>query len=209
MKKTILLFAVIILMGCSDKKVCPSCNGNGVLMIQGQFKTCLLCNGEKEVSEDKYDQFINLMNNQGFKNVRSGSTEQMASCPMCSGSGVFSDGFSSMTCKECNGSGQVTTQRAAQLHQALRQLDQMTGGGGFGGTSIQGSGSGNTNNYRQETNEVDRSCHSCNGSGNCGHCAGRGEVRYDGNYGQPGGIMDCPICKGTGRCGVCNGRGEI
>lgn len=45
-------------------------------------------------------------------------------------------------------------------------------------------------------------CPTCNGTGRCSFCGGRGEKIYNGVY------YDCEMCHGTGHCyGKCGGRG--
>ncbi|MDO4161274.1 MAG: hypothetical protein Q4D41_12555 [Prevotellaceae bacterium] len=135
---------------------------------------------------------------------RQNNTSAMATCSMCSGTGVFSAPGTQSTCSECSGTGRVTAQRSAELQQALQQVDAMTGGGGFDNTSIEYGNGGSSN-----SNSSNSSCNSCGGTGYCRHCMGSKVVEYDGNYGESGGYMKCPICKGSGKCGVCNGRGKI
>lgn len=131
------------------------------------------------------------------------SSKKDVTCPMCGGTGVFDfmpgDAFApKQQCSACKGSGMVDEETAEELSEGIQKVNRMFGGNG------NNSGYSNSNNNSQP---VDNRCRGCYGSGKCSACAGRGEVRYDGMYGQPGGIMDCPSCKGTGRCQVCYGRG--
>ena len=197
MKKLLFIaLAAIIMAACSDEKPCPLCGGEGTVSVRGVEQTCLLCLGEKAVTEKQYYDYLKALGNVGSPGPASAPQGGggMAQCPMCSGTGVFNTGYQAMQCRECDGTGRVTRQRAAELMKALQQLDMMTGGGGFGGTSI---GTPST------------MCRSCHGTGDCTHCRGLKVVEYDGTYGESGGYMRCPVCKGTGRCGVCHGRGEI
>ena len=138
----------------------------------------------------------------GVANANSGGG-QMVICPMCGGTGVFEfipgDAFAPKeTCSACNGTGQCTAQTAQKVYEAQQVVNQQFGGGGSSG-GYSGGGSSN----------VDRNqCVNCYGSGKCPMCAGRGERRYEGMYGQPGGIMDCPTCHGGGRCQFCGGSGR-
>lgn len=68
-------------------------------------------------------------------------------------------------------------------------------------------GRGNFNNHQQYNDRQpydDRKiqCPTCNGTGRCSICNGRGEKQYNGIY------YDCEMCHGTGHCyGKCAGRG--
>lgn len=115
---------------------------------------------------------------------------------MCSGTGVLSYGYSSVACSPCKGSGYVSASKAAQLRRSLQQIDMMTGGGGYNGTSIQ-YGNGGNGGSRGGSSSSDNICKSCNGTGDCQHCKGTGVASYDGNYGMSGGVDKCPICHGT------------
>lgn len=206
--------ALIAFVSCSNKKTCPICMGRGTMNTENGVTTCAACDGEKKVSEEDYEAIMEDLSNMmrqstgnSESSVNSGQSSQNVRCPMCSGTGVFSAYGSSSTCSGCQGSGYTTPANAAKLRQALQQVDQMTGGGGYGGTSIDdgnrgGSVSGNNSSS-------DRSCHSCNGTGECQHCHGVGVVEYEGQYNTPDGYMKCPICHGTKRCNVCNGAGKI
>lgn len=44
-------------------------------------------------------------------------------------------------------------------------------------------------------------CITCNGSGKCSWCAGRGYTIVNGE------MMDCKLCRGGGRCNTCHGQG--
>lgn len=128
----------------------------------------------------------------------------MAPCPYCGGTGIQANMgndiyFPSSTCYACKGSGLMEQEAARKAQQAINQFNNSIYGGGSSG------GSEGTGSYMRDVNV----CWNCNGSGKCSSCAGRGERRYSGNYGQPGGIMDCSICHGTGRCQACHGRGRI
>lgn len=136
----------------------------------------------------------------------SGCTEKKVTCPMCNGTGIYAGNMGNdifapkFPCSACNRTGQVTESDAKQIIQDMRTVNAMFGDYGDGGYDR-----GDT----RRNNDYDNSCHSCNGSGKCGQCAGRGEYRYEGGYGLSGGITDCAVCKGTGRCGVCHGRGKL
>ena len=207
---------VIMLIGCESKKQCPLCKGTGTVSTGKDWyaiDVCPACEGEKKVSETKHDAIKQALYDNGFGKATNPVTntsrqESQVQCPMCSGTGVFSGYGGSQTCSECKGSGYTTASRAAQLRQSLQQIDQMTGGGGYGGTSID-DGSYRPSERGNNSSGSDRSCHTCHGTGHCQHCKGTGLVVYDGEYNTEGGVMKCPICKGNGRCGVCNGFGEI
>ena len=77
-----------------------------------------------------------MMQRNSGASVNSGQSSQNVSCPMCSGTGVFSAYGNSSTCSGCQGTGYTTPAKAAKLRQALQQVDQMTGGGGYGGTIL-------------------------------------------------------------------------
>lgn len=47
-------------------------------------------------------------------------------------------------------------------------------------------------------------CKSCRGSGECGHCSGRGKVS-----GFIGTSIKCARCNGSGVCPACRGTGKI
>ena len=135
-------------------------------------------------------------------NIDNSNSSQMEICPMCKGTGIFetmpgSPFSQNQTCSACSGNGLCDATTAQSVRDAKAQVDRM-----YGGSSSTGNyGDGGS----RQSNE--RRCWNCNGSGKCTQCAGRGEVRYEGMYGQPGGIMDCSICKGRGVCKICNGRG--
>lgn len=212
MKKLLFIaLAAIIMAACSDEKPCPLCGGEGTVSVRGVEQTCLLCLGEKTVTEKQYYDYLKALGNVGSPGPASAPQGggAMAQCPMCSGTGVFNTGHQAMQCRECDGTGRVTRQRAAELMQALQQLDMMTGGGGFGGTSIGTPSSGGGSQGGPSSGSSVTMCRSCHGTGDCTHCRGLKVVEYYGTYGESGGYMRCPVCKGTGRCGVCHGRGEI
>ena len=57
-----------------------------------------------------------------------------------------------------------------------------------------------------------RTCVSCNGTGKCKTCDGKGWYYHETGYytGRSGKTRtDCPVCGGTGRCGTCHGAGTI
>ena len=129
----------------------------------------------------------------------SNQTNDQVTCPGCGGTGVFRFGndFNSpmAVCPGCNGSGMVTAALAVELMKLQQNVNQNMGtsiGGGYGG----GSSSGAT-------------CANCHGTGRCTFCGGRGERRYEGNYGYSGGVMECSQCHGSGTCPYCHGRGSI
>lgn len=214
MKQISLLFMVVFfLMSCESTKTCPVCNGEGRVMINAVEEIeCSICKGDGEVPAKDYEMIRNTwlkIRSGQFDSPNTGGMQQesQVQCPMCSGTGVFSGYGSSQTCGECKGSGYTTASRAAQIRQSLQQIDQMTGGGGYGGTSID---DGNYHPAPSNSGSTDApSCHTCHGTGGCQHCHGTGVVEYEGQYNTSDGIMKCPICKGSGRCGVCNGRGKI
>lgn len=122
--------------------------------------------------------------------------ERNVKCPMCEGTGIFDvDPGNIMSpkfkCSGCNGNGIVDINTAQLLIQGKKDIEKMI----------------NDDTNTQQPVNVDNRCRSCWGDGKCHACAGRGEVRYDGMYGQPDGKMDCPICHGKGICQTCYGRG--
>ena len=134
----------------------------------------------------------------GQSSAGANNTNDMVPCPGCGGTGIFrfSNDFNAPTvvCAGCNGSGKVSAALAREiikLQQTMNQTGTSTGGGYSGG-----SNSGTI-------------CANCHGSGRCTYCAGRGERRYEGNYGYSGGIMECSQCHGSGTCPYCHGRGHI
>lgn len=66
------------------------------------------------------------------------------------------------------------------------------------------STSGTSNSSPSQTT-ITTTCPSCNGTGYCTMCKGRGiyQNTYDGKW------YNCPSCGGTGRCKVCHGAGKI
>lgn len=176
------------------------------------MKTCPACGGEKKVSEEVYEavkeDISNMMQQNTTPSMNGGQSSQNVRCPMCSGSGVFPTYGNSSTCSGCQGTGVTTPEKTAKLRQALQQVDQMTGDGGYGGTSIDDGnyGGGSVSGSNSSSN---RSCHSCGGTGDCQHCHGVGVVEYEGQYNTPDGYMKCPICHGSKRCNVCHGRGSV
>ena len=220
LRKNAFLFIVLLLFaGCSNKKVCPLCLGKGEVMVEGSMWQCIVCYGDKKVDKETYENFYREMNQlQNSNRIPSGCVEasqDMVDCPMCSGSGIFSFYGESHPCSECNQTGKVTSQRAAQLWQSLQQIDELTGGGGYGSTSIQynnSSGSGNSstrNSNSNSENVLGDECRVCKGTGDCTYCHGAKVVECKGHYGEPDDFMKCPVCKGSGDCGVCYGRGKI
>ena len=211
--KHLLLCAILLiaLVSCSSKKICPVCVGRGTVNTENGMATCPACDGEKKVSEEEYEAIreglSNMMQRNTESSVNSGQSSQNVRCPMCSGTGVFSAYGSSSTCSGCQGTGYTTPANAAKLHQALQQVDQMTGGGGYGGTSIDDGNAGCSVSGNRGSS--DRSCHSCGGTGECQHCHGVGVVEYEGQYNTPDGLMKCPICHGCKRCNVCHGTGTV
>ena len=126
------------------------------------------------------------------------SNETLVICPMCNGTGVFDfmpgDIVAPKTkCTGCNGIGKVDQATATEIMKVQQQLAPTR------------KPSGGTTNSGRDYSQ----CPDCYGNGKCSSCAGRGEKRYEGQYGQPDGIMDCPICHGTGRCQTCHGSGHI
>lgn len=214
------LSCLFLFTSCENKRKCPFCSGAGEVLVEGSMRECVVCHGEKEVDDKTYENFFKAMEhlqNSGnmtapYNSGRGGEAdgEPTAVCPMCSGSGVFSFYGEYHPCSECNQTGRVTPERAVQLQQSLQELDQMTGGGGYGNTSIQyGSSPNDGDASRQGRGSSGNDCHTCGGTGDCTYCHGAKVVEYDGEYGEPGGFMKCPVCKGNGRCGVCNGYGSI
>lgn len=215
MKQIFFLLAVaFLLVSCKDMKTCPVCGGEGkIKTMDVGIIQCSGCQGKGEVPAKNYEAIKNIWSNivsnqQGNPNVGGNQQERQTQCPMCSGTGIFSAYGNSQTCSECKGSGYTTVSRAAQLQQSLQQIDQITGGGGYGETSI------NDGTYRQSDNnnqksEPDRSCHYCHGTGHCQQCKGIGLVDYEDSYSLDRGVMTCPICKGTKKCNLCYGTGHI
>ena len=212
--KHFLLLATLLIVfaSCENKKSCPLCIGRGFVSTLSGVKTCPACGGEKKVSEEVYEavkkDISNMMQQNAASSMSSDQSSQNVRCPMCSGSGVFSAYGNSSTCSGCQGSGFTTPEKAAKLRQALQQVDQMTGGGGYGGTSIDDGNYGGSS-VSGSNNNSDRSCHSCGGTGDCQHCHGVGVVEYEGQYNTPDGYMKCPICHGSKKCNVCHGRGSV
>lgn len=202
------LLTIAFLVGCESKKTCPLCLGQGEIPNWG---TCKACNGEKELSEEKFEKVNDILTkirqngtpSSGGYNSPAGGNQ--VTCPMCSGTGTFYDGNVSGICSPCNGCGYMPADKAAALRQSLQQIDRLTGGGGYGGTSIEYGNGGSS----PESPAVDNSCRTCGGTGHCRHCLGVGLSEYEGMYGTSGGVDKCPICKGTGKCDVCYGRGKI
>ncbi len=132
---------------------------------------------------------------------------QMYRCPMCNGTGIFEympgDVMAPRErCTGCNGTGAVDAATAQSIMEMQQRVNSTFGGGNSGGGYGGGGG-----NYGGGGNSGRNQCVNCYGNGKCPMCAGRGERRYEGMYGQPGGIMDCPTCHGSGRCQMCYGRG--
>lgn len=126
------------------------------------------------------------------------SNETLVICPMCNGTGKFDfmpgDIMAPKTqCTGCNGLGKVDQTTASEIIKLQKQLEP----------TLPSSG-GSSSNGRDYSK-----CPDCYGNGKCSSCAGRGEYRYDGQYGQPGGIMDCSRCRGTGKCQTCYGSGHV
>lgn len=213
----VLLSTSLGLMSCENKKTCPLCNGEGEVAVEGVMHECIVCNGEQKVDEETYDNFFKALDHMRSGGTMSGTQygnqgQDLVDCPMCSGTGVLSFYGESHPCNECQQTGKVTPQRAAQLRQALQQVDQMTGGGGYGGTSIEyGHPAGERTGGRKGSYDSGsgNDCRSCGGTGDCTYCHGAKVVEYDGEYGEEGGFMKCPVCKGKGDCGVCGGSGKI
>lgn len=211
----ILLWASLSLASCDNKRTCPLCHGEGEILVEGIMRECIVCKGEKKVDEDTYKNFFKALERMHSGGSMSepaygNGAQDMVDCPMCSGTGIFSFYGESHPCNECRQTGKVTPQRAAQLRQTLRQVDQMTGGGGYDDTSIQyGSSSGNGSGRGSYDSGSGNECRSCGGTGDCTYCNGVKVVPYDGEYGEEGGFMKCPVCKGSGKCGVCHGYGKI
>lgn len=136
----------------------------------------------------------------GQSSAGSNNTNDLVTCPGCGGTGIFrfSNDFNAPTavCSGCNGSGMVSPALAREILKLQQTINQTmgtsTGGGGYGG----GSSSGMI-------------CANCHGSGRCTYCAGRGERRYEGNYGYSSGVMECSQCRGSGTCPYCHGRGSL
>ena len=83
-----------------------------------------------------------------------------------------------------------------------------------GGYGISSGSYGNSfnNNSGYGNSSSGRTCISCNGTGKCKTCNGKGEYYhetgyYTGNSGKT--LTTCPVCRGTGRCGTCHGNGSI
>lgn len=128
-------------------------------------------------------------------------TSQKVMCPMCSGHGVtepmpgdIMSASLQQTCTGCNGTGVVTHEKSAELSKMMQEVKKMIN---------------STPDPSPSQKQHNIACRDCMGNGKCKSCAGRGEKRYEGQYGQPDGIIDCPICYGTGRCKTCHGSGHI
>lgn len=62
------------------------------------------------------------------------------------------------------------------------------------------------------TSSSGQTCVSCNGTGKCKTCDGKGWYYHETGYytGRSGKTRtDCPVCHGTGHCGTCHGNGTI
>jgi hypothetical protein len=103
------------------------------------------------------------------KASRGGPFGGYETCPMCNGSGQV-DGN---TCRQCGGKGEIEV------------FDSKPGPGPAANANLRGA------RKARET----ATCPTCNGSGNCPSCMGRG--------------TDCSRCEGTGRCPVCDGSGTV
>lgn len=71
---------------------------------------------------------------------------------------------------------------------------------------------GGNRSYGESSGSSGRACVSCNGTGKCKTCDGKGWYYHETGYyiGRPGKTKtDCPVCRGTGRCGTCHGNGTI
>lgn len=196
---TLLCLMILLLSGCESKHTCPICMGEGSVIVQGEEQQCLGCKGEGKLSDEDFRKVCNMLERlrKTYPNTVEphSNVEPMSTCPFCNGSGVNG----AYTCGFCNGVGQVSASAAAQGRHVV-------GGGSvndFYPSSSSNSGNGNV------PSSSDRSCHSCNGTGDCQHCSGIGVVEYDGQYNTEGGLMKCPVCKGTKRCNVCHGSGHI
>lgn len=63
-----------------------------------------------------------------------------------------------------------------------------------------------SNNNDQSSNLYERPCYTCNQTGICRGCKGRGSVRISVPY--KGTVTEiCPNCKGSGKCHWCGGDG--
>lgn len=75
-----------------------------------------------------------------------------------------------------------------------------------------GSGSYSGGYSSGSSSSSGRTCISCNGTGKCKTCDGKGYYYQETGYyvGRSGKTRtDCPVCHGTGRCGTCHGNGTI
>lgn len=195
MKKTLfLLLTLLLLVGCESKRTCPLCRGVGTVEIFGEDLTCSLCNGEKEVSEDDYERFMETDEavRESLRDHRSrgNATEP---CPFCGGQG---SSYGS-TCGYCGGTGRVSSDAAAR------------GGHVVGGGSVRDFGRGSEdassdNAGRPASAPRDRICPTCGGSSRCPVCNGAGEST---SYG--GSPRICQFCYGQGECPKCMGNGTI
>lgn len=117
--------------------------------------------------------------------------DDMVTCPVCMGTGRNqSEDFmaSTLPCWACQGEGVLDSKSASKVLQNAAEWEQSWGKG--------------NSKHSYDSDEI--TCHTCNGSGRCTACAGRGEYRTSDGY-----YLDCPVCHGTGNCQVCHGRGRL
>lgn len=116
---------------------------------------------------------------------------KMVTCPICMGTRRNqSEDFmaSTLPCWACQGEGVLDSKSASKVLQNAAEWEQSWGNG--------------DSKHSYSNDEI--TCHTCNGSGRCTACAGRGEYRTSDGY-----YLDCPVCHGTGCCQVCKGRGRF
>lgn len=132
-------------------------------------------------------------------------------CWSCKGLGKVGHGAYKITCSICGGSGYCNVCNGTGKSKYDWQNDTFYSYD-VKVNNMNPSSSGNsTPIYYDNTpassggnyTKPDNTCPSCNGTGKCSNCGGRGERRNQ----YSGEMEDCYICKGRGICTYCSGRG--
>lgn len=156
----------------------------------------------ERIQDNDYEKQYRFYDNVGFQiNV------YMLRCGFCQGSGK--NPYNGQFCGMCFGQGWIKNINAFNKKTSVMlDRDGKPMGGvssATGGSNSSSNGSSSSGRSKSGSQSIYTTCRTCNGSGRCTSCNGRGTAWkiYGGHDHQL-----CPSCNGNGRCYNCHGTGR-